>query len=104
MVHLGKALHAVVDPVGGERADEIDRHPVGVAGAALDAGGQPGGVAEGGAVGLGGGGVEPVVGVQGEQQQQDQPQGGAGGRAAAEHGGAGTGGGEARSASSTTAR
>lgn len=39
MVHLGKALHAVVDPVGGERADEIDRHPVGVAGAALDAGG-----------------------------------------------------------------
>ena len=48
MVHLGKALHAVVDPVGGERADEIDRHPVGVAGAALDAGGQPGGVAEGG--------------------------------------------------------
>ena len=44
----------------------------GVAGAALNAGEQAGGVAEGGPVGLGGGGVEQVVDVGPIEAQTDQ--------------------------------
>ena len=63
MVHQGVTLNRGVDPVGGEGADDDNLLLTGVAGAALNAGEQAGGVAEGGPVGLGGGGVEQVVDV-----------------------------------------
>ena len=63
MVHQGVALNVRIDAVGGKGPDDEDLLLPGIAGAALNAGEQPGGIAESGTVGLVGSGVQQVVDV-----------------------------------------